>query len=930
MSLLRPLSVLFMLFTTLGTQLCAEQYQWGTLPIGGGGYVTGIVIHPTTPDRTYIRTDVGGAYRWDSTAPRWVQMLDWLGPAEANLVGVDGIAIDANKPDRVYLALGKGSGSAGGVYRSNDQGSTWQKLLTARFEGNGRDLRWAGECLAVDPRTSNVIYCGTRLDGLWRSTDEGTTWAKVSGVPNGFTGTNPTGVRAIVFDPTTAVGGKSSLVYVAVPGSGVYRSTDAGATFAAMAGAPSAPRRMQVVAGHVFVSHASGVALWSGGAWSNITPASGAGKDYCALAVDPTDWRKVVVTQRYSSYFNPMYRSVNGGSSWAQINTSAAPATLHVEVPWWQQNRFSAATAGMAFDPFHAGQLFYTDWFGIWRTPNVWATPMDWYTQERGHEETVVLGLVAPSSGAMVLSCMADNFGFRSTDVTSYPTKKLYPMAEGVSIAVCEQHPENIAVLGASSWAGANLTMATSSDSGATWATHGLPAGAQLGRLACASTDPARLIYVAGGGGVYFSSNRGNSWNASTGAPTNAIGLSDIWNKDFAIAADSVDGNRFYLFSSGKLYATTDGGATWAAQNASAIPGKSGYLNVVACPGVTREVWVSLDGNGLWRTTNGGTNFTQISGFSKATLFSFGAPPSGSTTATAYCYGTRFGVVGLFRSTDLGATWLRINDNDHQFPAGAKTLAADRQVFGRVFIGSGGCGIFYGQTASVSVVAPAISSQPQNTTVTAGQTATFSLTASGSPTLTYQWQKNGTTISGATSASYTTPATISADTSATFRCVVSNSAGSVTSNTATLTVTPANVAPVMTSQPANKTVSVGQTATFSVTASGTPTPTFQWQKTGATISGATSASYTTPATVSGDTGAAFRCIVSNSAGSVTSNSATLTVNVLPVIGNGSGLSGAYFDNQDLSGSVVLRTDANIDFTWSAAAAPVSGIAPLSY
>ena len=136
------------------------------------------------------------------------------------------------------------------------------------------------------------------------------------------------------------------------------------------------------------------------------------------------------------------------------------------------------------------------------------------------------------------------------------------------------------------------------------------------------------------------------------------------------------------------------------AQNASAIPGKAGFLNVVARPGTAHEVWVALDGNGLWRTTDGGTGFTQVAGFSAATLFSFGAPAPGSAIPAAYCYGTRAGTLGLFRSTDLGGSWTRINDDAHQFPAGAKTLAGDRQVFGRVFIGSGGCGIAYGQPAA--------------------------------------------------------------------------------------------------------------------------------------------------------------------------------------------------------------------------------------
>ena len=124
-------------------------------------------------------------------------------------------------------------------------------------------------------------------------------------------------------------------------------------------------------------------------------------------------------------------------------------------------------------------------------------------------------------------------------------------------------------------------------------------------------------------------------------------------------------------------------------------------------------------------------------------------------------------------------------------------------------------------TVNPAPVAPSITTQPANQTVTAGQTATFSVTATGTAPLSYQWQKNGTAISGAASSSYTTPATTSSDNGALFTVVVTNSVGSVTSNTATLTVNPAPVAPSITTQPASQTVTAGQTATFSVTATGT-------------------------------------------------------------------------------------------------------------
>src|SRR5438309_2052142 len=139
-------------------------------------------------------------------------------------------------------------------------------------------------------------------------------------------------------------------------------------------------------------------------------------------------------------------------------------------------------------------------------------------------------------------------------------------------------------------------------------------------------------------------------------------------------------------------------------------------------------------------------------------------------------------------------------------------------------------------------------------------------------------QKNGTAITGASSASYTTPTTSTSDNGEQFTVVVSNSAGSVTSSAATLTINPTLLPPSITIQPVSQSVIAGQTATFSVTAAGTAPLSYQWQNNGAAISSATSASYTTPATTTANNGAQFNVVVSNSAGSVTSSAATLTVN----------------------------------------------------
>ena len=182
-----------------------------------------------------------------------------------------------------------------------------------------------------------------------------------------------------------------------------------------------------------------------------------------------------------------------------------------------------------------------------------------------------------------------------------------------------------------------------------------------------------------------------------------------------------------------------------------------------------------------------------------------------------------------------------------------------------------------GTTPGSAATVPSITTQPTSQTVAAGQSATFTVAATGTAPLTYQWQKNGALLVGATSSSYATPAAATSDNGARFSVAVSNAAGTATSSTATLTVTAAAVAPTITTQPASQTVTAGQLASFSVVAAGTPPLTYQWKKNGVAISGATSSGYTTPATATSDNGAQFTVVVSNSAGSVTSNAATLSV-----------------------------------------------------
>ena len=245
------------------------------------------------------------------------------------------------------------------------------------------------------------------------------------------------------------------------------------------------------------------------------------------------------------------------------------------------------------------------------------------------------------------------------------------------------------------------------------------------------------------------------------------------------------------------------------------------------------------------------------------------APVGASVTITGTNFGTTQGTSTVtFSGTPATPTSWSATSIVTPVPSGATT--------GNVAVAVSGVAS-NGMAFTVATV-PNITTQPASQTITAGQTATFSVVAAGTAPLSYQWKQNGTAISGATASSYTTPAETTSASGAQFTVVVSNSAGSVTSNAATLTVNAAAVAPSITTQPASQTITAGQTATFSVTATGTAPLSYQWRQNGTAISGATASSYTTPAETTSANGAQFTVVVTNSAGSVTSNAATLTVN----------------------------------------------------
>jgi hypothetical protein len=386
------------------------------------------------------------------------------------------------------------------------------------------------------------------------------------------------------------------------------------------------------------------------------------------------------------------------------------------------------------------------------------------------------------------------------------------------------------------------------------------------------SAQPSSASVVAGAAATFSVAAAGDDlsyqWQRSTDGGTVWTGVAGATAASYTINAPSaaMSGHKFRVTITGPNSSVTSSAVTLTVAAAAAAPQISVQpADQTTLAGSTAAFSVTATGTGLayqWQSSPNGSTWADISGADNTTL----SLPALTTTDS----GKRVRVV-VSNST------------------GSVTSAAALL------------------TVNAASAAPVVTTAPASISVQAPQSASFNVVASGNPAPTYQWQvssDNGvsfTDVPSATSASYTTPATSTADNGKRYRVQVSNSEGQVFSPAAQLTVTATAAAPTINSQPMNSTVTVPTTATFAVTAIGTPSPTYQWQVSSdagasfANINGATAASYTTPATAASDSGKRWRVVVSNSSGSVTSAAATLTVNASGGGGGGGGSSaGACF------------------------------------
>ena len=360
---------------------------------------------------------------------------------------------------------------------------------------------------------------------------------------------------------------------------------------------------------------------------------------------------------------------------------------------------------------------------------------------------------------------------------------------------------------------------------------------------------------------------------------------------------------------SATLFVAADGSPAPSLQwrkNGSAIPGatSSTYVIQAAMPADAGDYTVVATNSAGTATSSPITlSYFAVTGYSQSGSSLVGSEITFSVTAV----GPNLAYQWIKNGTEItGATGTTLNLRNL-----TSADSAGYQV--RVTSGVLLSGANFLLSVSAAPVAPTVTTQPISQTIKAGSAVTFSGLASGTAPIGYQWQKNGVAIPGATNSSLTLPAVQTAD-AGEYRVVVSNSAGSATSNAAVLTVGAADVAPTLTIQPSAQTATSGNSVTFSVSATGTAPISYQWFRNSAAISGATSATYTIAATQATDAGS-YTVVVANSVGSVTSSAAVLTVAAPNYTGT---YFGRFNNNSGDRFALVIRSDGTALFLGYAA------------
>ncbi|HEX5662679.1 MAG TPA: cellulase, partial [Xanthomonadaceae bacterium] len=506
---------------------------------------------------------------------------------------------------------------------------------------------------------SRRIYAGvsTRETSLYVSEDAGTTWSPVAG--------QPTGLR-----PNHMVRASDGSYYLSY-------------------GDEPGPDRMQ------------DGAVWkyepAQQRWTEITPApqtidsEGDGFGWGAVAVDPRNPQALIASTftRYGPR-DEIFRSIDGGRSWkplfehSDFDHGASPWTAQA-TPHWM--------ADVEIDPFDSDRALFVTGYGVWASRNLSAfergARVQWRFENEGLEETVPLALLSPPQGAPLISGLGDIDGFvhDRLDRTTVQFARQPRYSNTESMANAGQAPELIVRSGHFHDDPGNVVHAAySRDGGRSWRELAgePPEGEGAGQVAI-TADGKRVLWQPRRAGHWLSDDFGAHWRRVRGLPPTAV-----------VEADRVDPERLYGFdpADGRLYVSRNGGLEFeSAERPVGAIGERVRVQLRAAPGHSGLVYIAASSRGLLRL--GAKGLERLPGVENALALGLGKPEQEDGTPTLFVYGQLDGKVGLYRSGDEGRHWTRIDDDAHRYGE-VRLVVGDPRVYGRVYLGTHGRGIVYG------------------------------------------------------------------------------------------------------------------------------------------------------------------------------------------------------------------------------------------
>ncbi|KAI2468622.1 glycoside hydrolase family 74 protein [Annulohypoxylon bovei var. microspora] len=715
-------------------------FTWQNVKIGGGGgFVPGIVFHPTAKGVAYARTDIGGLYRLNSQDDSWTAITDGITDnANWHNWGVDAIAVDPQDENVVYAAVGTYTNdwdpNPGSIIRSSDKGATWKTTALSFKVGGNMPGRGMGERLAVDPANSKILYFGTRSgNGLWKSTDAGATFTKVSAftavgtfIPDpkdvgGYNG-DKQGLAFVTFDSTSGTtGGATKRIFVGTADNttaSVYISEDAGTTWNPVEGQPGKyfPHKcvLQPNEKALYLTYSDGTGPYDGtlgavyrydlatSTWKDITPASGSDLyfGFGGLGVDMQKPGTIVVASLNSWYPDAqIFRSTDSGATWSNIWAWSNYPDMNLyygqsasKAPWIKTGFLDTDTKDLGWmiealviNPLDSDHWLYSTGLTIFGGHDLtkWDSAHNVSIQSLadGIEEFAVQDLSSPPGGSELLAAVGDDSGFTFKDAASLKISPSTPWMNPIwsttsSVDYAGASVKSIVRIGNSA---GSQQAAVSSDGGVSWSTYSGADTTLSGGTVAYSAKGDTVLWSTSTSGVQLSANQG-TFSAVSSLPSSAV-----------IASDKQNNTVFYGGSEASFYVSTNTGTSFA--KAGSLGSATAVRDIAAHPTKAGEVWVSTDA-GIFHSTDYGSSFAQVSTTLKNTYQVALGKGSGSTW-NVYAFGTGSAGAKLYGSADSGATWTDIQGSQGFGSIDSCKLAGSGNTAGQVYVGTNGRGAFY-------------------------------------------------------------------------------------------------------------------------------------------------------------------------------------------------------------------------------------------